>query len=187
MNLQENPQEKEFEGDAIFDEDEFQVVENSNSSAMSTTDHQTQEFTFQDLQQYLMMNLQDNPQVSQQTNSPVDPEPIIPPNQIYGSPSQIQQTNSTEGMYQVILNHANAYFQLRTDYVNNLGLQYVNAQQTLHRQELIQVYGFQPHEYPFADVTCSNSYKASSLYAVPQSQSEPSQQSFDQLDPSYQS
>lgn len=188
MNLQENPQEKEFEGDAVFDEDEFQV-ENSNSSAMSTTEHQSQEFTFEDLQQYLMMNLQNKPQVSQQTNSPVDPEPIIPPNQIYGSSSQIQQSISTERMYQAVVNHVNTFFQLQADYVNNLCLQYVNAQQTQHciRQELIQVYGFQPHEYPFAEATCLNPYNASSLYAVPQSQSEPSQQSSDQLDPSYQS
>lgn len=189
MNLQENPQEKEFEGDAVFDEDEFQVVENSNSRAMITTEHQSQEFTFEDLQQYLMMNLQDNPQVGRQTNSPVIPEPVIPPNQIYGSPSQSQQSISTEGMYKAIVNHANTVFQLREDYVNNLCLQYVNAQQIQHhiRHELIQVYGFQPHEYPFAELTCSNPYNASSLCAVPQSQSEPSQQSFDQLDPSYQS
>lgn len=158
---------------------------------MSTTEHQSQEFTFEDLQQYLMMNLQDNPQVSLQTNSPVVPEPVIPPNQIYGSPSKSQQSISTEGMYQAIVNHANTYFQLRADYVNNLCLQNVNVQQTLHciRQELIKVYAFQPHEYPFAEATCLNPYNASSSYAVPQSQSEPrpSQQSFDQLDPSYQS
>lgn len=138
---------------------------------MSTTEHQSQEFTFEDLQQYLMMNLQDNPQVSLQTNSPVVPEPVIPPNQIYGSPSQSQQSISTEGMYQAIVNHANTYFQLRADYVNNLCLQNVNVQQTLHciRQELIQVYGLQPHEYPFAEATCLNPYNASSSYAVPQS------------------
>lgn len=184
MNLQENPQEKEFEEDDIFDEDEFlQVVENSNS--MSTTEHQSQEFTFEDFQQYVMVNLQANrPQV---TNSPV--EPIIPPNQIYGQiqPMQpIQESIVTEELYQATINNAKTYFQLRGEYEKNLCLDYLNVKKTLHRirQELIQVYGFQPHEYPFAEVTSLNPYNAPSLYAVPQSQSEPSQ-SFDQLDPSY--
>lgn len=175
MNLQENPQEKEFEEDAIFDEDEFQVVQNSNSSAMSTTEHESREFSFEDLQQYLMMNLQDNAQVSRQTNSPVLPEPVIP--------------ISTEERHQAILNHMKTTFQSYEDYVKNLCLQYVNGQKIQDRikQELIEVYGFQPDKFPFAEVTSLNPYNASSLYAVPQSQSEPSQQSFDQLDPSYQS
>lgn len=189
MNLQENPQEKEFEEDETFDEHEFQVVENSNSSTMSTTEHQSQEFTFEDFQQYVMMNLQDSSLLSLQTNTPVVPDPIIPSNQIYASPSQNQQSTSTDELYQETINHAKTYFQLRGEYVNNLCLEYLNIQQRQSRirKELIQVYGFQPHEYPFAEVTCLNPYNASSLYAVPQSQSEPSQESFDQLDPSYQS
>lgn len=178
MNLQENPQEKESEEDAIFDEDEFQVVQNSNSSAMSTTEHESQEFTFEHIQEYLMKNLQENGQV----RWPVAPDPDIPPSQIYGSTSQ-------EEKFHPILNYMKTCFQSYEDDAKNLCVQYLKGKKIQDRikQELIEVYGFQSDRFPFAEVTSVNPYNASSSYPVPQSPSEPSQQSFDQLDPSYQS